>query len=184
MDMERSALGLLGAGLLVVVVALPQAGMAGAADAADPMMTIAPADFEKVVMSSNAFEIRSSELARDKATSQDVKDFAAQMITDHAAADEKLKAAMGQAAAPPADPLSPKHAAMIALLQAADAAAFEPLYIDMQAGAHREAVSLFRTFSKSGPDSGDDAAVVSFAKATLPTLERHETHIMEIVVAH
>jgi putative membrane protein len=135
------------------------------------------------VVSSNDFEIRSSELARDKATSQDVKNFAAQMITDHTAAGEKLKAAMGQAARP-ADPLSPKHTGMIALLQAADTAAFEPLYIDMQAGAHMEAVSLFRTFSKSGSKSGDDAAVVSFARATLPTLEAHEMHIMEIVTAH
>ena len=182
MDAGKAALGLFGAGLLAVVVALPQAGMAGAADAADPMMTVAPADFEKAVASSNAFEIRSSELARDKATSPDVKAFAAQMIADHTAAGKKLEAALGEAgqAPPPADPLSPKHAGMIALLQGADAAAFEPLYIDMQAGAHREAVSLFRTFSKSGGES----PVTGFAKATLPTLETHETHILEIVATH
>lgn len=164
---------------LLTALAAPAGALAADAGAADPMMAIAAAQFVPAVASSNAFEIRSSELAQEKAPSQDVKDFAAQMIADHAKAGEDLKAALGDAP-PPEDPLSPKHAQMIALLEGADGADFERLYIDMQAGAHMEAVSLFRTFAKSG----DDEQVVAFAEATLPTLERHETHIMEIVATH
>jgi putative membrane protein len=140
------------------------------------MFSVPTPDFVKVVTSSNDFEIQSSELARDKAEMPAVKDFAAAMIADHTKAGEALRAALGESAPAPDAPLAPKHAAMIALLQGADGAEFEHLYIDMQVGAHMEAVSLFQTFSKSG----DDPAVVSFAKATLPKLEQHKMHIKEI----
>lgn len=165
---------------LAAAMSFAPAAFGADADSADAMFDIATPDFAKMVASSNAFEIRSSELARDKATSEDVKAFAAGMITDHTKAGKELMAALDQMAPPAGDPLSPKHAAMIALLEGARDADFERLYIDMQAGAHMEAVSLFRTFSKSG----DDVEVVAFAKAALPVLERHETHIMEIVATH
>jgi putative membrane protein len=148
-------------------------------DAADPMLDIAAASFVPMVASSNTFEIRSSGLAQDKATTQDVKDFASQMVEDHSKAGEDLRGALGEAQLPAA-PLSPKHAAMIKMLEEAEGAEFERLYIDMQAGAHQEAVSLFRTFASSG----DDAELVSFAEATLPTLEAHMMHISEIVAVH
>ena len=166
-------------GLAAAMLFAPAAFSADAGSA-DAMYDIATPDFVKVATSSNAFEIRSGELARDKASSEDVKAFAAGMIADHTKAGRELLAALGQSAPPAGDPLSPRHAAMIALLEGARDADFERLYIDMQAGAHMEAVSLFRTFSKSG----DDVEVVAFAKAALPVLERHETHIMEIVATH
>ncbi|MBE7186379.1 MAG: DUF4142 domain-containing protein, partial [Methylobacterium mesophilicum] len=94
-----------------------------------------------------------------------------------------LKAALEKSKmpAPPEPPaLAPKQAAMLRLLQGASGAEFDALYIDMQAGAHMEAVSLFRTFK----DSGDDKNVVAFAKATLPALEKHTMHVMDLVQAH
>jgi putative membrane protein len=108
-----------------------------------------------------------------------VKAFAGQMIEDHTKAAKGLQGALGEAPLP-ADPLSPRHAGMIALPETVGGADFERLCIDMQAGAHMEALALFRTFSQSG----DNDQVASFAKATLPTLEEHETHIEEIVATH
>jgi putative membrane protein len=151
------------------------------ADAADPIMTVATADFAKTVMSSDQFEIRSSEMAEEKAEAADVKTFAAAMIKDHTKAEADLKAALGQGDTAPAAPeLAPKHAAMLKQLEAAEGADFQTLYIDMQAQAHMEAVALFQTYA----GSGDDKAVVTFAKETLPALEMHMAHVKELVKAH
>lgn len=151
---------------------------AGPACAADAMMSIPTATFAPVALSSNAFEIRSSELALDRARASDVKDFATMMIADHGKADTDLRAALDKAPSPDA-PLAPKHADMIALLEGAEGAEFERLYIDMQTGAHLEAVSLFETYA----ETGDDPEVVRFAEATLPVLEAHKRHILEIVAS-
>lgn len=160
------------AGLLAACLAAPGAALAAVPNAADTMMDVASADFVILVASSNTFEIQSSELATKKATSEDVKAFAGQMIEDHMKAAKELQDALGEAPLP-ADPLSPRHAGMIALRETAEDADFERLYVGMQAGAHIEAVALFRTFSKSG----DNDQGTSFAKATLPTPEEHEAHI-------
>jgi putative membrane protein len=46
----------------------------------------------------------------------------------------------------------------------------------MQRKAHEEAITLFKRYA----DHGDDAALKSFAKNTLPTLEKHRTAIQKI----
>ena len=149
---------------------------------ADAMFAVDTPTFVKVVSSSNEFEIQSSELAEEKGQSDQVKELAAQIIADHTKAAEDLAAALEEAGAeaPPDPPvLSPKHEAMIALLEGAEGEEFEMLYIDMQAMAHMEAVSLFRTFA----DGGDSEPVQAFAAETLPTLVMHLDHVKEIVAS-
>lgn len=154
------------------------AAMPASADKAAAAMNIDKASFVKVVTSSNAFEIESSKLAEQKAKDADVKEFAKQMIADHTMAAEELKkAAMLGDAAPI---LSPKHAAMLEILKGASEQDFQPLYIDMQASAHMEAVTLFATYAKGG----DDPAVKGFAAKTLPKLEMHKMHVTKLVAAH
>ena len=169
---------------LAILLSTPAAFAADAkkADAADPIMMVATPDFAKTVMSSDQFEIQSSEMAEKKAEAADVKTFAAAMIKDHTKAGTDLKAALGkgEAAAPAAPELAPKHAAMLKQLETAEGGDFQTLYIDMQAQAHIEAVALFRNYA----GSGDDKAVVAFAKETLPTLEMHMMHVKELVKAH
>ena len=154
------------------------AAMPASADKAAAAINVVKASFVKVVTSSNAFEIESSKLAEQKAKDADVKEFAMQMITDHTMAAEELKkAAMLGDAAPI---LSPKHAAMLEILKGASEQEFQPLYIDMQASAHMEAVTLFATYAKGG----DDTALMEFAEKTLPKLEMHKMHVTKLVAAH
>lgn len=170
---------------LVFGTALLLAGTALAApalspDMAEPAMQVKTPAFVEIVTSSNQFEIRSSRLAEQKATDPALEQFAARMVADHTEAGEKLDSTLTSigTAAPPASPeLAPKHARMLSQLEAASGADFDMLYLDMQAQAHREAVSLFRTFS----GSGDTPAVVAFAKATLPTLEMHKEHVKDLI---
>jgi putative membrane protein len=157
---------------------LLMAKMPASADTAAPAMAVDKASFVKVVTSSNEFEIESSQLAEQKAKDSDVKDFAKKMISDHTMAAEGLKKAAKLGDAAPM--LSPKHAAMMAILKGATDQEFEPLYIDMQTSAHMEAVSLFATYAKGG----DDPAVKAFAKKTLPKLEMHKMHVLKLVAAH
>jgi len=164
--------------LSLLVSTAAYAAMPESADKAAAAMNVDKASFVKLVNSSNAFEIESSKLAEQKAKDADVKDFAKQMVADHMMAGEELKKAAKLGDVAPK--LSPKHAAMLELLKGASDRDFQPLYIDMQASAHMEAVTLFATYAKGG----DDRAIKEFAAKTLPKLEMHKMHVMKLVAAH
>lgn len=164
--------------LSLLVSSAAHGAMPESADKAAAAMNVDKASFVKVVTSSNAFEIESSKLAERKAKDADVKEFAKQMVADHMMASEELKKAAKLGDEAPK--LSPKHAAMLELLKDASEQEFQPIYIDMQASAHMEAVTLFATYA----NGGDDPAVKEFAAKTLPKLEMHKMHVMKLVAAH
>lgn len=139
------------------------------------VMDMPPPMFVAMVASSNAFEIRSSQLAEERAQSPEVKDFAAQMIADHTRAGEALATAAGEVPVP-AD-LAPRHREMLAVLEQAQGPDFERIYIEMQAGAHAEAVSLFSAYAQHGTDP----ELQAFAAETLPTLEAHRSEVSALV---
>lgn len=150
-----------------------------AGDAA-PMMVVDRPTFTKVVSSSNEFEIRSSELAKQNAEADQIKKAAEMVIADHTKAGEKLKATLAAKEAAAAEPVkpAPKHQKMLEQLEGAKGKDFDALYIDMQAQAHMEAVALFRTYA----GSGDDQALVGFAKETLPRLESHLSYVKMLIL--
>jgi putative membrane protein len=149
-----------------------------AGDAA-PMMTMDKPTFVKMVTSSNEFEIRSSELAKQNADQAEKKMAADMIIADHRKAGDKLKATLEAKGGAPVEPvkLAPKHQKMLDQLQGAKGKEFDMLYLDMQAQAHMEAVGLFRTYA----GSGDDQSLVGFAKETLPSLETHLGHVKMLI---
>lgn len=152
-----------------------------AAGDAAPIMVVDRPTFVKVVSSSNEFEIRSSELAKQNAGTDRIKKVAEMIIADHTKAGEKLKATLAAKNASAAEPvkLAPKHQKMLEQLEAAKGKDFDALYIDMQAQAHMEAVALFRTYA----GSGDDQSLVGFAKETLPRLQTHLSHVKMLISA-
>lgn len=172
---------LISAALVAGLLATPAAAFTSlrSADTAAAAMNVDKASFVKAVESAGTFEIESGRLAEQKASSADVKSFATRMIADHTRAAGELKEAariVGNA-----EPqLSPKHAAMLKLLQDASGNDFQALYIDMQAVAHMEAVTLFTTYAKGG----DDSAVKDFAAKTLPVLEEHRAHVHKLALSH
>jgi putative membrane protein len=141
--------------------------------------------FIKKVPSANEFEIQSSQLALQKASADDVKKFAQQMVDDHTKAGEDFKKALSQgqttSATTPADSkMAPEQQKMLDELKAASGDEFQKKYITMQANAHKEAVAMFSAYS----NSGDDPALKEFAKKTLPVLQMHEKHVKELQSAH
>jgi putative membrane protein len=165
--------------LIATVAALAVAGTAALAQQT-ALQGKAPAEavtFAKKVASSNTFEIQSSELANERAQSDQVRSFADQMIADHTKAGQDFETAV-QAAKVPPPPEEPnaKQKNTLAKLRNARGAAFDRAYINAQLTAHKEAVSLFRTYAKNGRS----APLKEFAQTTLPTLEHHLSMVQEL----
>ena len=133
-----------------------------------------PATFAAAAASSNMFEIESSQLALDKATGDDARQFAQQMIDDHTLAGENMKAAAEADGVMVPAAMAEKEQMQLEKLQAAgEGEAFDEAYLSAQVVAHDEAVALFQAFSEGGQES----ALRRFAAETLPTLEHHQTAV-------
>lgn len=153
--------------------------LAGSAHADDTSAAAAPdkMTFVKTVASANKFEIDSSKLATAKSTSEEVKAFASQMITDHTRAAEELGTVLrAEGDVPMVDEMATKEADMLTKLEAAEGAEFDAAYVSMQTQAHEEAVALFRNYSAKP----DDKEMGEFAAKTLPTLEMHLEHVKKL----
>jgi putative membrane protein len=123
----------------------------------------------------NMFEIESSKLAINRASAQNVKDFAQMMVADHTEVGNKLKEALGQSGKDitPASDLDDKHQKMLNELKVASTPAFDNQYVQAQSKAHDEAVKLFSDYA----EDGDDANLKKFASDTLPTLKKHQDEV-------
>ena len=115
-------------------------------------------------------------LALQKAQSPSVKDFGAQMVKDHSAANEKLKAiAQSKNITLPANTSVDEMAAK-EKLKALSGSSFDKSYIKGMIKDHQEDIAEFKKEAASGRDPDARA----FASATLPTLEAHLKKIQSI----
>jgi len=124
-------------------------------------------------------EVSLGKLAQEKASDPKVKEFGAMMVTDHSAANEKLKALAAKEGVKL--PTSPGVGQMAtkAKLEVLTGDTFDKSYVKGMVKDHEEDVALFRTEATSGKDAGAKA----FAAATLPTLEEHLKKIRSIAAA-
>ncbi len=137
--------------------------------------------FVKTAASANAFEIETSKLAEKDAPAADVKAFAREMIKDHTRIGKHFETALskGKVTAPGAE-LQPDDQAKLDQLKGLTGDAFQAKYLELQTAAHKDAVALFTDYAKSG----DNKALKSFAKKTLPVLEKHQKHIEKLDKSH
>jgi putative membrane protein len=160
---------------IVAAVALALAGNAALAQQKSPAESVA---FAKKVATATAFAIQSSELAQGRAQSGEVKSFAKQMLADHAEVLNGFKSAMQSANISPAAPQQPgaKQKAALLQLRKAQGPAFDRAYLTAQLAGHKEAVSVLRTYAKSGRT----VQLKEFAQKTLPVVEQHQSKLMEL----
>ena len=133
-------------------------------------------DFVNKAAVGGMFEVESSNLAGSTAMDNTVKDFATMMVTDHTAANTKLKTVAGEQKLTVPTALDAKHQAMLDKLNGAKGEAFDQAYVQAQRDAHDEVVSLFEDYSQNG----DNASLKAFATETLPTLKMHQEKIETI----
>lgn len=133
-------------------------------------------EFAAQAASSDMFEIRSSELAQDKSQSDEVRAFADQMIADHTAASEKLKAAAATSGVEVPAEMLDKHQSQVSELEGLDGEAFDDAYVEAQVAAHEEALALMQGYA----ENGDDEALKAHAAATAPVIEGHLGHVRDL----
>jgi putative membrane protein len=114
-------------------------------------------------------EVEMGKLAVDKASSPDVKKFAAQMISDHTKADEELeKLATGKSLKVPTA-LDTEHKRKLERLSKKTGADFDKSYIQDQVSGHKKMQQLLAAEATNGKD----ADLKMFAERTLPTVKQH-----------
>jgi putative membrane protein len=106
-------------------------------------------------------EVQDAQRALKTSHRDDVKRTAQQLLSDHTAANSKLKSL--------ADRKNMTVATTPASSPPGSGADFDAKYISSQIKAHEDAIALFREQSKSGTDND----LRAFATETLPTLEKH-----------
>lgn len=147
------------AGLLVGFSAASQAAL----DHADT-------SFMKSAAEAGATEIEASQLAGQKASSAEVKTFAATMVTDHTKVAEELKTLAQQKGVKLPDGPSMIQKAKLKTLSMHKGAAYDKDYAEeIGVKAHEDTIKLFQTASTSAKD----ADVKAWAAKTLPGLQHH-----------
>lgn len=127
-------------------------------------------DFVTEAADSDMLEIAAAKVAQQKGDPAEKK-FADQMITDHTKTSQDLKGLVdgGEVKATIPTKLSDSSQKKLNELQDTKQEKFADYYDPMQVNAHKDAVSLFERYSKSG----DNSKLKDWAGKTLPTLQHH-----------
>ena len=128
------------------------------------------ADFIKEAANSDMLQIAAATLAQEKGNAEE-KRFAEQMMTDHSKTSSDLKSLVSSGAVMADIPTALDSSSQKKLDKLRDTRrqAFASEYDPMQVSVHKEAVSLFERYSKSG----DNPKLKDWAGKTLPTLQHH-----------
>jgi putative membrane protein len=121
-------------------------------------------------------EVQLGQLAADKGTSQDVKDFGSKMVADHGKANDELKSIASSKGIMIPDKLDAKHQAVIDKMSKMSGAEFDKGYVTGMVKGHKETDALFTKEAKSG----QDADIKAFAAKTDETVKMHLSMIQDI----
>jgi len=155
-------------GLLLAAPASAQS--VGEKTGVNSMLGVAPstADFVREAAISDMFEIQASKLAAEKLTGK-AKEFATQMVADHTKTSNQLTAEAKADGIPLPPDLDSAHQGKINDLKNLNGQDLQKRYLDDQVSAHKDAVSLFERYGKSG----DNVKLKTWASTTLPALQHH-----------
>lgn len=117
-------------------------------------------------------EVALGELARDKASSQGVKEFGRMMVDDHSKANDQLKAFAKQnnVQLPEGEKGSDKELTELSKLSGE---AFDKAYVEVMLKDHKKDVSEFERASRSAANP----ELKAWIEKTLPTLRSHLDHV-------
>lgn len=154
--------------------------LSNAADSVKEAVTPTPTgqEFADKAAKSDAFEIASAKLAREKASSPDVRSFASMMIEDHTASTAKVKKAADEAnpGITPDPTLTEDQDGKLADLRKLTGADFDKAYADQQVDAHEKALSLMTLYA----DKGDILSLKQAAGEIAPKVQEHLDKIKAI----
>lgn len=114
-------------------------------------------------------EVDLAQLAKQNATTDQVKQFAQRMITDHTSNLQTLKDLAAREDVTLPDQLSTKNTDLYGRLTKLSGTSFDHAYINAMVDAHTQAVALFKKEAQTATNS----SVRNYASQTLPVLEEH-----------
>jgi putative membrane protein len=132
--------------------------------------------FMKEAAAAGMAEVELGRLAADKASRQEIKDFARMLVDDHSKANEELKTIASQKNVTLPSEVRPEHKAEKERLSKMSGPAFDEAYTKHMVKDHQKAVDLFTRQSNAGKDPEAKA----FASKTLPTIKSHLAKAQEL----
>lgn len=119
----------------------------------------------------NMAEIRLAKLAEEKASSEQVKQHAAQVLKDHTAAGEELKKLAKDKDIELKKEMPEVKKELIEELSSKSGNEFDQAYMGFEVAAHRIAIAHFQ----NGAEFLKDQELQAFAQKQLPILEKHRS---------
>lgn len=128
------------------------------------------ADFVVKAANGGMAEVELGKIAKQKATSANVKEFASKMVEDHSKINDRLKAVAASLNITIPAAIDKEKQDAVDKLNATAVTDFDKDYMDMMVKAHNNDVDLFQKAAKdiSNPD------LHSFITEALPTLQAHQ----------
>jgi putative membrane protein len=114
-------------------------------------------------------EVELGQLAQQKASSSDVKDFGRRMVTDHSKAGDQLKALAAKKGVTLPEAVAGKDKSTSDKLSKLSGADFDKAYMNDMINDHETDVAEFQ----KAANNASDQDVRAFASSTLPTLQEH-----------
>lgn len=137
-------------------------------------------EFITKAVAGGMLEVKLGELAQQKASAADVKQFGQHMVDDHGKANTELKQLAESKNVPVATELKGDEKKMYDKLSALSGADFDRQYITGMIQDHKDDIADFEKESKEGKDSEAKA----WATKTLPTLKSHYEMIQQVAQSH
>lgn len=129
---------------------------------------ISAEDFVEEASAKGYAEIETGKLALEKSQTQEVRDFAQTMITDHGLANKELAVIAQKKNLDVADDTELLNKAKAFILKQRDGQSFDEAYANNQVMAHEQTIELFQKATRM-----NDAELKAFAQKTLPKLQHH-----------
>jgi putative membrane protein len=148
-----------------------------AAPGVAPATSSSDAAFVQKAARAGLAEVAAGQLASSKGNAATVREFGAQMVTDHTRANDELQQIAGEKGiAVPSEP-DAEHVTMKARLESLSGAEFDRTYVQ-ESGIrdHKAAIELFTDQATNG----SDPELKAFAQKTLPTIEHHYSKAQEL----
>jgi len=142
-----------------------------------PVAQMTDAAFVQAVADADAYEVQTSELVSQRASRQEVKDFAAMMVRDHRATTQELTTlAPTINLTAPTPQIDSSRQSRIDTLRGQSGESFDDAYLDEQVEAHENAVRLFENYLVGAPAG----PLRDWATTTLPKLRTHLTQVQAL----
>jgi len=165
--MKRTLIPVLGCALWLSVCTLAVAQETP--DASKTQVAAEDMQFIKDAAQSGMAEIKMGELASSNGESQQVKDLAQKLVTDHGKVNAELKQLATKKGATLPDAVSEKQKTMLEHLSSLKGSEFDSAFKQHAVENHQKSVDKFKTVS----EKAKDADIKAFAAKTLPTLQQH-----------